>query len=119
MSHIVTVRTQVRDPLAIQSACSRLKLAVPVYGAAKLFVGEKIGWAVKLTGWIYPVVFNTSTGEVDFDNYGGMWGQQQELDQFLQAYAVEKAKIEARKSGYTATEQTLTDGSIRVCVQVA
>jgi len=74
---------------------------------------------VKLSGWIYPVVCNTNTGEVDFDNYGGKWGQQKELDQFLQAYAVEKAKIEARKSGYTATEQTLADGSIRVCVQVA
>ena len=54
-----------------------------------MFVGEKIGWAVKLAGWIYPVVCNTnnSTGEVDLDNYGGKWGQQQEPDQFLQAYA--------------------------------
>ncbi len=119
MSHIVTVRTQVRDPLAIQSACSRLKLPAPVYGPAKLFVGEKIGWAVKLTDWIYPVVCNTNTGEVDFDNYGGKWGQQQKLDEFLQAYAVEKAKIEARKAGHTATEHLLADGSIRVCVQVA
>jgi len=119
MSHVMTIRTQVRDPQAVQSACSRLKLPVPVHGPTKMFVGEKTGWAVWLTGWIYPVVCNTSTGEVDFDNYGGKWGQQQELDQFLQAYAVEKAKSEARKSGYTATEQTLADGSIRVCVQVA
>jgi len=119
MSHIVTVRTQVGDPLAIKSACSRLKLPAPVYELVKLFVAEKIGWAVKLTGWTYPVVCNTNTGEVDFDNYGGKWGQQQKLDEFLQAYAVEKAKIEARKAGHTATEHLLADGSIRVCVQVA
>ena len=119
MSHIVTVRTQVRDPMAIQSACSRLKLQAPVYGPAKLFNSEKIGWAVKLTDWIYPVVCNTNTGEIDMDTYEGRWGAQKELDQFLQAYAVEKAKIEARKAGHTATEHLLADGSIRVCVQVA
>ncbi len=119
MSHIVTVRTQVRDPLASQSACSRLKLPAPTFGLAKLFVAEKSGWVVRLNGWIYPVVCNTDTGEVDFDNYGGKWGQQQELDKFLQAYAVEKAKLEARKAGHTTTEQQLVDGSIRVCVQVA
>ena len=119
MSHIVTIRTQVRDPLAIHTACSRLKLPEPVYGPAKLIVGEKIGWAVKLTGWVYPVVCNTNTGEVDLDNYGEKWGRQQELDLFLQAYAVEKAKLESRKAGHSVTEQLLADGSIRVCVQVA
>ena len=119
MSHVLTIRTQVRDPLAIQTACSRLKLPAPVYGPANLFASEKVGWAVKLTGWNYPVVCNTNTGEVDFDNYGGKWGQQQELDLVLQAYAVEKAKLEARKAGHSVTEHLLADGSIRVCVQVA
>ena len=32
MSHIVTVRTQVRDPQAVQSACSRLKLPARYMG---------------------------------------------------------------------------------------
>jgi hypothetical protein len=119
MSHIVTVRTQVRDPLAIQSACSRLKLPAPVFGTAKLFVTEKTGWIVKLADWKYPVVCNTSTGEIDSDSYEGRWGSQQRLNEFLQAYAVEKAKIEVRKAGHTSTEHLLADGSIRVCVQVA
>jgi hypothetical protein len=119
MSHIVTIRTQVRDPLAIQSACSRLKLPAPFFGPAKLFVTEKIGWVVKLTDWIYPVVCDTNTGSIEFDNYLEKWGRQEKLDEFLQAYAVEKAKIEARKAGHTASEHLLSDGSIRVCVQVA
>ena len=118
MSHAVTIRTQVRDPLAVKSACSRLNLQAPVFGLTSLFNVQKLGWAVKLTGWQYPVVCDTDKGEIEFDNYEGKWGRQQELDQFLQAYAVEKAKIEARKSGYTATEQSLPDGSIRVRVQV-
>ena len=58
------------------------------------------------------------TGSVQFDNDGGRWGKQEELDRFLQAYAVEKAKLEARKQGYNVTEQTLTDGSIKIVVQV-
>ena len=47
------------------------------------------------------------------------WGQQQELDRFLQAYVCERAKIEARKKGHTVSEQTLADGSIKLTIQVA
>ena len=46
------------------------------------------------------------------------WGEQQELDQFLQSYAVEKAKIEARKQGHSVTEQQLQDGSVKLTIQV-
>ena len=46
------------------------------------------------------------------------WGKQKELDKFLQTYACEKARIEARKQGYTVTEQPLTDGSIKLMIQV-
>jgi hypothetical protein len=60
--------------------------------AFKLFVTEKIGWVVKLTDWIYPIVCKTDTGEIDADTNEGRWGNPQRLDEFLQAYAVEKAK---------------------------
>jgi len=46
------------------------------------------------------------------------WGEQKQLDQFLQAYAVEKAKIEARKKGHAITEQQLADGSVKLTIQV-
>jgi hypothetical protein len=46
------------------------------------------------------------------------WGEQQHLDRFLQAYAVEKARSEARRQGHTVTEQSLADGSIKLIVQV-
>ena len=69
---------------------------------------------VQLAGWQYPAVFNTLTGEVHYDNYGGHWGDQAQFDRFLQAYAVEKTRLEARKKGYNFTEQQLTDGSIHL-----
>jgi hypothetical protein len=29
---------------------------------------------VKLPGWLYPVVFDASTGQVQYDNYESVWG---------------------------------------------
>ncbi len=118
MSHIVRIQTEVRDAAAVFAACHRRQLAEPVAGKHLLFGGEVEGLAVRLREWTYPAVCQLETGEVQFDNFGGRWGEQRELDQFMQAYAVEKARIEARKRGHTVTEQSLTDGSIKLTVQI-
>jgi hypothetical protein len=118
MSHIVTIETEVRDAAAARLACERLKLPLPAEGTHQLFSGTVRGLGVQLPGWRYPVVCHLDTGRVEFDNYGGHWGDQKELDQFLQAYAVERAKLEARRKGYSVTEQSLPNGSIRVSILV-
>ena len=118
MSHIVSIKTQVRDPVAIRSACSRLRIPEPTYGEAKLFTSKATGWRVQLNGWRYPVVCDTDTGNVAYDNYEGRWGDRSKLDAFLQRYAVEKASLEARRNGYTVTEQTLTDGAVKLKINV-
>ena len=118
MSHIVEIRTEVRDANGVRAACDRLRLEPPVEGKTRLFSREAEGLAVRLRDWRYPVVFQTATGEARFDNYGGRWGEQSRLDQFLQAYAVERTKIEARRKGHSVSEQSLTDGSIKLTVQV-
>ena len=56
MSHIVSIKTEVRDPAAVAAACRRLGLPEPVHGTARLFEGEATGLLVKLPGWLYPVV---------------------------------------------------------------
>lgn len=66
----------------------------------------------------YPIVCDVNTAEIAFDNYGGRWGDPKQLDRFLQGYAVEKAKVEARKKGHTVTEQSLEDGSVKLTVNV-
>jgi hypothetical protein len=114
MSHIVTIQTKIHDGGAIIAACKRLGLAAPVQGTVRLYSGEATGLLLHLPGWQYPTVIDTLTGVVRFDNFGGRWGDQAYLDQFLQAYAVERAKLEARKKGYQVNEQALQDGSIRV-----
>jgi len=118
MSHIVEIKTEVRDPVAIAAACDRLQLPAPTTGAHRLYSGTVTGLAVRLSDWRYPVVCDTATGQVRYDNYGGQWGAQARLDEFVQRYTVEKARLEARRRGHTVTEQSLSDGSIRLTIQV-
>jgi hypothetical protein len=119
VSHIVTIKTEVRDVAAIRAACQRLGLPAPVQGKTKLFSGEVEGLAVQLPDWTYPVVCDTTSGHVRYDNFSGRWGDPRQLERFLQAYAVERAKIEARKKGHVCQEQTLADGSIKLTIQLA
>jgi hypothetical protein len=76
------------------------------------------GRSVQLPGWNYPVVCETQSGAVKYDKYNGAWGRQEELNKFLQAYAVVKTRIEARKKGHRVSEAKLEDGSIKITVHV-
>ena len=119
MSHIVTIRTQIRDAVALAAACSRLSLAAPVQGTTRLYSSQATGLIVRLPGWIYPAVVDVTTGAIAYDNFEGSWGDPKELDKFMQAYAVEKAKLEARKAGHSVSERSLANGSITLTVSVA
>lgn len=118
MSHILIVKTKIRDGTAVRSACRRLKLPEPVEGTFKLFSGEATGLGVRLPDWRYPAVCDLSTGEVRVDHFQGRWGDPAHLDRFLQTYAAEKVKLEARRKGHSVTETRLADGSIRLVVRV-
>ena len=112
MSHIVVIETRVYDAAALAVACRRLGLAEPVCGNVRLFSGDATGLSVRLPGWRYPIVVDTADGSIKYDNYDGRWGNPADLGRLLQMYAVEKAKIEARKKGYCVTEQARQDSSI-------
>ena len=118
MSHIVTIKTEVRDAAAVRSACDRLGLRRPVPGMHRLFSGEVRGLGVQLPDWRYPVVCQLENGQLQYDNFEGRWGDRKHLDRFLQSYAVEKCRLEARRKGHSLTEQHLPDGSIKLTVQV-
>jgi hypothetical protein len=117
LSHLVSIKTLVRDPAAIAAACQRLNLTTPVHGTARLYSGEAIGVLVQLPGWQYPVVIDTANGTIQFDNFEGAWGETAKLHAFFQAYAVELVRIEARKKGHSVTETQHQDGSIKLQIQ--
>jgi hypothetical protein len=118
MSHIVEIRTQVHDAEAVQAACRRLSLPHPVEGTTKLYSSTAHGLAVQLPGWTYPVVCDLASGSLRYDNFNGRWGDPVQLDRFLQSYAIEKARLEARKQGRTVTEQALADGSVKLTIHL-
>lgn len=117
MSHIVQIATKVKNQAAVAAACQRLNLSAPVLGTARLYSGETTGLLVQLPGWKYPVAIDTADGSISFDNFENAWGERREMDKFLQMYAVELVRIEARKKGHTITEQQLQDGSVRLQIQ--
>ena len=95
MSHIVQIQTEIRDPVAVKSACNRMGLPVPIHRTViSSYNAKATGLAVELPNWRYPVVCQTETGEIRYDNYEGRWGEQRHLDRLKQIYAVEKAKSE-------------------------
>lgn len=118
MSHIVTIQTEIRDVEALTRGCDRLGLDRPEHRTVQLFSSEATGYCVELPEWRYPVVCDVDTGTLAYDNFNGRWGEQRHLNSLLQAYAVERTRLEARRRGHTVTEQSLKDGSIKLTVQV-
>lgn len=118
MSHIVVIETKIHDLEALTAATQRMRLPPPSFEEVQLFNSRAIGHAVRLPEWRYPVVCDTQTGHVAFDNYGGRWGKQEQLDLMFQSYAIEKTRIEARKQGHGVHERALQDGSVKLTLTV-
>jgi hypothetical protein len=118
LSHVVSIKTEVRDPIAIRAAAVRLCLPEPSFGSARLFDAEATGWKVQFPAWNYPAVCDTASGVVHYDNFQGRWGDPKHLGKFLQAYAIERARLEARKAGHSVIEQQLENGFVKLTIQV-
>jgi len=118
MSHIVTIQTEVRDAEALGLACRRLELGEPVHETVPLFSGQATGYTVRLPDWRYPVVFDVDQGQVRYDNFEGRWGEPAQLNRLLQFYGVEKCRLEARRKGHSVLENQLSDGSIKLTIQI-
>ena len=116
MSHTATVSVEIKDKIAFEKACKRLKLEYSLGGDVRLFDGTVVnGMSVKLPGWRYPVVF--ADGKAHYDNYRQRWGKDSELSKFRQTYSTEAAKRKARQQGFRVSEQRLSDGTIRLVCQ--
>jgi hypothetical protein len=113
-SSMFQIQTRIRDPVAMAAACRRLGLPEPVQGTAQFPSGEARGLLVHLTGWRFPLVIDTESGTVRFDVLQFERGEEAQLQRFLQAYAVERCRLESQKKGEHLSEQRLQDGSIKL-----
>jgi len=84
-------------------------------GKHRLYGGSPDGVGIRLPGWRYPVVVDPATGVVTYDNYGGSWGAEDELDGLVQGYCIEKTRAEAMMQNLQMVqEQPLDDGTIEL-----
>ncbi len=124
MSHTATIQVDVKDAEVVRRAAERLGITCSE-GSVELFSTKHTGLLIQLPDWKYPICIDTESewdeeiensdgtkttikrrGHLFADNYSGTWGKQDELDKFLQAYGVEKAKHEASAAGYLCSEES-------------
>ena len=116
MSHTMNIETEMRDLAVLKATCKKLGLEIS-NGEHGLYNSTETGLAVKLPGWKYPAVVKAD-GKIAYDNYGGSWGKQSELGKLTAHYGIEKAKIEARKKGYSVIEGRNVKGDLTLKIRL-
>lgn len=113
MSHTARVPLSgMTNKEAIFRACELLGLAVPQERTVAFFDHSTAhGIAVKLPGWLYPVVVGED-GQLTYDNYGGSWGSEAQLDLLRQHYAL--AVTLGAMPDHQFQYETLPEGDIEV-----
>ena len=125
MSHISKIELEVNDLPTLKQACRRLGLVFLEGQTTFKWWGHKDGectHAIRVPGANYEIgVIRTGKGfELQCDYYDRNIGESIGNDGGLlkQAYAVERTKTEARRKGYSVTEQKIDNG-IRLRVRLA
>ena len=98
MSHRVDMALALKDRAALRRACKALMIDFTEgKHVVDLFAGQKAeaDASFLLPGWRYRVAVNLKAGTAAFDNYGGHWGKQEDLDKFVQEYTLQVAEHEA------------------------
>jgi len=124
MSHISKIELEVRDFEVLGAACKRLKLELVKGRKTFKWYGKAAGCdhAIRVPGADYEIGVRKAGGlyELNCDYYDPhiekAIGKQGGL--LKQAYAVQKAKVEARKKGYSVMERQTRTG-IRLHVRIA
>lgn len=107
MSHTVKVQqTKMTDREILLKSVAALGWEAPVQGRHTMYDRSVFeGLAIRLPGWKEPVVITTD-GACHYDNFGGDWGAQIELDKLIQKYSAEKVAYELAGQGYLVESMT-------------
>ena len=106
----------------LKAACAALGLPFTAGQQTVQLYSNKVAgdMSVKLPGWFYPVVVNSRTGEVSFDNFDGAWGDMNEFNKLSQEYSLQTAEAEAEEftlQGWTVERQKQDNGDILLVIQ--
>lgn len=126
MSHITSIELEIRDLGALKAACGRLGLTFMEGQQNCLYYKGQTAscsHAIQVPGAEYEVgVVASGNG-----GYGLVWDPYQagglasvlgdNAGKLKQAYGIEKAKIEARKKGYSVYERVKDNGAITLNIE--
>jgi len=120
MSHFTTIKTQIKDITALESACRELQLNVTANSKARGYAGQSRhgDYVIKLNG-PYDIAVNKqpdNTFALTTDWWDGSVEKEvgPNFGRLLQLYAVHKAAQEARKRGLSVLRQTQRNGNIKL-----
>lgn len=113
MSHIASVKVKIKDMQALEAVCRELSIPAEIKTQqVSMYSGQIAAVAtLRLPGWTYPVVVQAD-GSVKYDNYGGRWGKQDQLNRVLRRYSERVAVSQARRMGMTVRRHEQNDGSV-------
>lgn len=126
MSHISTIAVEVKNLTVLEKACERLGLKLMRDQTTFKWYGRQAApcaHAIKVPGADYEVGVvrdgNKFALQADFfdQKLEAMLGR--DGQKLIQAYAVEAAKAQARRQGYSVREETQADGTIVLRARVA
>lgn len=126
MSHIATIKVEIKDLSALEAACARLGLTFKRgQERYKWYQGTSpCAHAISHADAAYEVGIvakEDGTYELAWDNFiaGGLTALiGDHAENLVQAYAIEAAKNAAMLQGHSVYEEALADGSVRLHVQV-
>lgn len=104
MSHLLTIKTEIKDMEALASAVEALGGHVLGMGKYLVYTQWVEGLGIRLPGWYYPVVLKED-GSLAFDNDRGRWGDPARLDELRSRYTIEAARLAATRLGWVSEVQ--------------
>lgn len=104
MSHIVRMDVKMKDWQILAKAAQDVGAQILGAGNHRVFGAMQTGFGVKLRGWNYPVVID-NLGMAALDNYGGHWGDMQEMTRLQEAYALAAAEKACTEQGWYCERQ--------------
>lgn len=98
-SHTAQMKVEYRDLAALKSAVEAMGGTWIGPGCHKLYEASYSGNAFKFSSWKFPCVLDAS-GTLQYDNFGGTWGNADQLDKLKSAYTLSVAEQAALAQGW-------------------
>lgn len=119
MSHIVKVKTTIKNNECLRLACTQVGASAPEEGTCTIYGTTYTGVYFKLPGWRYPVCISNN-GVLNFDNYQGSWGDKRVLDELLQRYTtnVSVRNLVRTQGARMQGQPTMVNGKLRTVMVI-